>query len=64
MDARPDPASEPLGLVCPKCGCRHFETTHTERRRNAILRRKTCRHCGRKVVSTELLGKLDPKGSL
>ncbi|MBA2224585.1 NrdR family transcriptional regulator [Thermogemmata fonticola] len=42
------------GLVCPRCGCRHFKTTHTEPLRDGrIRRRKTCRHCGRKIVTFE-----------
>lgn len=47
------PRSE-LGICCPQCGCRHFDTTHTEPLRDGrIRRRKTCRHCGRKVVTHE-----------
>jgi transcriptional regulator NrdR family protein len=47
------PRSE-LGISCPQCGCRHFQTTHTEPLRDGrIRRRKTCRHCGRKVVTHE-----------
>lgn len=42
------------GIVCPKCGCRHFVTTHTEPLTDGrIRRRKVCRHCGRKVVTFE-----------
>ena len=44
----------PRGIVCPKCGCRHFETTNTEPLRDGrIRRRKQCRHCGRKLVTFE-----------
>jgi transcriptional regulator NrdR family protein len=42
------------GIVCPRCGCRHFKTTHTEPLRDGrIRRRKTCRLCGRKIVTFE-----------
>lgn len=42
------------GIPCPRCGCRHFYTTHTEPLRDGrIRRRKTCRHCGRRIVTYE-----------
>ena len=42
------------GVECPKCGCRHFFTTHTEPLRDGrIRRRKVCRHCRRKIVTFE-----------
>lgn len=42
------------GIACPRCGCRHFFTTHTEPLRDGrIRRRKECRHCGRKIVTFE-----------
>ena len=42
------------GLRCPRCGCRHFYTTHTEPLRDGrIRRRKECRHCGRRIVTYE-----------
>ena len=43
-----------LGLCCPQCGCRHFHTTHTEPLRDGrIRRRKSCRNCGRRIVTFE-----------
>ena len=46
--------SAPRGIECPKCGCCHFFTTHTEPLRDGrIRRRKVCRHCGRKMVTFE-----------
>ncbi len=42
------------GIECPKCGCRHFYTTHTEPLGDGrIRRRKECRHCGRRIVTYE-----------
>ncbi|QDU76908.1 hypothetical protein Pan97_39650 [Bremerella volcania] len=42
------------GIECPRCGCRHFYTTHTEPLRDGrIRRRKECRHCSRKIVTYE-----------
>ena len=50
------------GLVCPRCGCHHFYTTHTEPlREGRIRRRKVCRHCGCRMVTYEArLGNLGP----
>ena len=43
------------GIVCPQCGCRDLRTTNTEPLRGGrVRRRKTCRHCGRKVVTYEV----------
>jgi len=47
--------SNPKGIICPKCECRHFITTHTEPLNDGrIRRRKRCRNCGRKVVTYEV----------
>jgi transcriptional regulator NrdR family protein len=52
----PDNTRSARGLECPRCGCRHFYTTHTEPLRDGrIRRRKECRHCGRKIVTYEAL---------
>ena len=49
------PASaEPRGIVCPKCGCAHFRVIYTRRSRGGtIVRRRECRHCGRRVTTHE-----------
>ena len=42
------------GPECPKCGCRHFRVLYTRRvwgRR--LLRRRECRHCGRRMMTCE-----------
>ncbi len=50
--AKPSPSER--GICCPRCGCRHFKTTHTEPLRDGrIRRRKICRHCGRRIVTFE-----------
>lgn len=41
------------GLICRKCGCRHFHTIYTRRRNDGIVRRKECRNCGRRIVTQE-----------
>ena len=58
----PAPAPEPdrglpgVGIRCPNCWCRDLRTTHTRPiPGNRIRRYRRCRHCGKKVVSTEKL---------
>lgn len=51
-------ASTPLrparGLECRHCGCRHFEVIYTRAVHGArIMRRRACRHCGRRVTTVE-----------
>jgi len=44
------------GLVCSKCGCRHFETVYTRPKPGCIFRLKACRHCGNRMVTRERAG--------
>ncbi len=45
------------GLVCRKCGCRHFLTQRTEPASlGRIRRRKVCRHCGQVITTYEREG--------
>lgn len=59
MKAKP-PATQhakPKGIVCPTCGCCHFEVVYTRRTPvGTIRRRRQCRHCGRRVTTSEQLG--------
>jgi len=44
----------PKGLVCRACGCRHFEVIYTRPGSdNRIIRRRECRHCGKRVTTSE-----------
>ena len=48
----PDPES--LGLQCPGCGCRHHYTLYTRAAPGGrVLRRRECRHCGRRMTTLE-----------
>ena len=48
------PAKEKRGLECPGCGCRHMEVLYTRPAWGGrILRRRECRHCGRRVTTYE-----------
>jgi len=48
---------EARGIRCPKCGCGHFEVIYTRQiPGGAIRRRRECRHCGRRVTTTERMG--------
>lgn len=43
-----------IGLLCHRCGCRHFRVIYTRRRPSGdILRRRECRHCGTRIVTIE-----------
>ena len=45
---------EKRGIECPKCGCRHFRVLYTRRAWGGrILRRRECRHCGRRLTTYE-----------
>jgi transcriptional regulator NrdR family protein len=44
----------PKGLVCRTCGCRHFEVLYTRPAFGGrLLRRRACRHCGRRLTTYE-----------
>ena len=56
----PDPTPEteleteaPIGLECRGCGCRHFLTLETRKREKSVMRRRECRHCGRRITTRE-----------
>jgi hypothetical protein len=55
-EPKPDgPPSEPVrGIECRGCGCRHFYTIETRKQPGGrIMRRKECRHCGRRITTYE-----------
>ncbi|NJL31983.1 MAG: hypothetical protein HC898_10315 [Phycisphaerales bacterium] len=44
------------GLECPDCGCKHFRVLYTRRAWGGrLLRRRVCRHCGRRVTTYEIV---------
>lgn len=48
------PPAEPKGLRCPRCGCGHFRVLYTRRFRGGrLMRRRECRHCGRRMTTHE-----------
>lgn len=47
-------AANQRGLECPRCGCRHFHVLYTRAAIGGrILRRRECRHCGRRLTTYE-----------
>ena len=48
-----NPGPESKGIVCSRCGGRHFYTVYTRARASSILRLKQCRYCGRRVYTKE-----------
>jgi hypothetical protein len=51
--AKADAAPEPVGIPCPKCGCCEFFVVYVRKRRSHILRRRECRHCGKRITTRE-----------
>jgi hypothetical protein len=42
------------GLECRNCGCRDFRVVYTRPRPgNKIMRRRACRHCGKRITTFE-----------
>lgn len=47
-------SEERRGLECPRCGCEHLYVVYTKRSWGGrIVRRRQCRHCGRRVTTVE-----------
>jgi len=45
---------EDRGIRCPKCGCGHWRVVYTRAARgHRLVRRRECRHCGRRITTTE-----------
>ena len=45
------------GLECRYCGCKHFRVIYTHPYRGGrIMRRRECRHCGRRMTTWEKAG--------
>jgi transcriptional regulator NrdR family protein len=50
----------PQSVECPSCGCRHLEVVYTRPRGDGrIVRRRECRHCGRRITTTEAVSNLE-----
>ena len=44
------------GLECRGCGCRDLRVLYTRYRAGVIVRVRSCRHCGRRLVTRETAG--------
>lgn len=40
---------------CLKCGCRDLRVIRTETLATKVRRRRECRHCGRRIWTTEVV---------
>lgn len=40
-------------LACPACNCEHFFVVYVRRRAGMIVRRRECRHCGKRFMTYE-----------
>lgn len=48
------PSVRRVGIECSRCGCGHFEVVYTRAASGGrIIRRRECRHCGRRVTTQE-----------
>jgi len=46
--------SDRRGIECPRCGCRHLRVVYTRPALGGrIIRRRECRHCGRRITTYE-----------
>lgn len=54
LENHPD-AEEPeeKGIACPRCGCRDLRVVTTVPRLKGIVRYRECRHCGKRLRTTE-----------
>ena len=53
-DGKRSEQNESRGIACPACGCRHFRVLYTRGVLGGrLLRRRECRHCGRRVTTYE-----------
>ena len=52
-----DDAKKTRGIECQHCGCKHFRVIYTRPAWGGrILRRHECRHCGRRMTTSEQPG--------
>ena len=55
--AAPKAGLRPRGLACSHCGCRHLPVVYTRHTLDQrIMRRRQCRHCGKRVTTWEKAG--------
>ena len=40
------------GLQCPKCGCCNFATYRTQQQIATVVRYKSCRNCGHRILTS------------
>ena len=50
---QPQSSQSNRGLACPHCGCRHFYVVYTRPKTDRIVRRKECRHSGKRITTQE-----------
>jgi transcriptional regulator NrdR family protein len=47
-------ADDEVGIRCRQCGCGHFFTLETRKMiGQRIMRRRECRHCGKRITTYE-----------
>jgi transcriptional regulator NrdR family protein len=53
MNRSADNAAPEPGISCPACGCCDLRVVYVRQRMGRTMRRRECRHCGRRVVTWE-----------
>lgn len=52
MESDPKEA-EAASIECSRCGCAHWFVLRVEHKPSRIVRRRECRHCGKRVTTVE-----------
>jgi transcriptional regulator NrdR family protein len=55
------PRPNPRGLCCPRCGCYDLRRAYTRKQPRRIMRVRTCRHCGKRIVTYEAVSGARPE---
>lgn len=50
-----EPKAEPIGIVCPRCGCAWLRAIYTRRHKRFMIRGRECNHCGRRIRTKEMI---------
>jgi len=54
MSEQPDPEpKQPESVACTRCGCCDLRVFRTRHKPNRIIRERLCRHCGKRILTTE-----------
>jgi len=53
-DRNASESDTPVGIICPRCGCRHMlAIPPTPRPKQTKIRYRECRNCGKRILTKE-----------